>query len=740
MSIYLGRQQVGVAIPISDEESGGSSITSEELEDLIDATNWRTGNFVSDLTISEITDKLNENYFINHNFSIEIEPTITNWVRPTGWPNLDSLNLEMSGNDYIYMTYDANQPEAAIALHIETSDKNPATIDIGHIDNGSYIVDDTFSVAHNSNFIEWTENYSGYLVIRITGQLTRCMIISATAEDRHIQSEKNMPILERIAWVPHITSFYVSKQAWAPFTLQREILGNNETTRLTSMASMYTNCGLLKEIDLSNLHTKYVTSFASTFSGCSKLQTIDISNLETNTLTAANLMFSECSELRQITLDFSDCPALTTVASMFTNCYSLKKIIGIENFDTAKVTNFSSMFSACRNLKELNVKNFITEKATTFASMFTNCQSLQTLDLGGWDTGDVNNISSMFSGCTSLKRINFSDWNITKATTISSVFANCNSLQQLDISWLHVTDICTIIYSAFSGCWSIKELNFPEWDVSGLSSASNTANSVFLNCYSLEKITGISDWDFQLSNSIASMFSGCYSLKELDVSDWNVNTVTSLVSLFQNCRSLPELDLSSWQPSACTSLATMFSGCYSLKTIGDISSWDTSKVTSMASMFADCYSLEEAPTIDDWDVAKVTTMASMFSGCRSFKEISINGLTLTKLTTMATMFRYCYGLETATLKNWSLPLLSTAPAQFLGDCWNLREIEINLPIKLNHSYASDRSLSHQSLLNILNGLPTVTTTRTLNLTSTNLQRLTATEKAIATSKGWTLAS
>lgn len=739
MSIYLGKQQVGAAIPISDGE-GGSSITPQELAELTEATNWRTGEFETDLSIREAIDKLKENYFITRDYSIEIEPTITKWTRPNSWPDLDSLNLQMSGDDYIYMTYDANQPDAAIALHIETLDHNPATVDIGHIEDGTYVIDESFSVAHNTNFIEWTTGYFSYLVVRITGQLTRCMIISATADDGHVQSEKNMPILERIAWIPHITSFYVSKQAWAPFWLQHEVLGNNEETRITSLASAYTNCSNLREIDLSNFHTKYVTSFASTFSGCSKLQTIDVSNLETNSVTAMNSMFTDCCELRKVILDFSDCPALTTVNLMFSNCFSLEEIEGIENFDTSNVTNFGSMFATCRNLKQLDIKNFITDNATNFSSMFTNCQNLQTLDLGGWQTENVNTLASMFNGCTNLKSINFTDWNVTKATTISSIFSNCNSLQHLDISWLHITDACTIIYYAFNNCWSLKELNFPEWDVSGLSNANNSANSVFLNCYSLKKITGIKDWDFQLSNSIASMFSGCYSLKEVDVSGWNVDTVTSLASIFQNCNSLSELDLSLWDPKKCTSFLSMFNGCYSLKTVGDISGWTTENVTTMATMFADCYSLEQLPGISAWNVAKVTTTASMFSNCRSLKEIYLDGLVFTKLTTMATMFRYCYGLEYATLTNWQLPALTTAPAQFLGDCWNLQEIEINLPIKLNHSYANDRSLSHQSLLNILNGLPTVTTTRTLNLTATNLQRLTADEKAIATSKGWTLAN
>ena len=47
-------------------------------------------------------------------------------------------------------------------------------------------------------------------------------------------------------------------------------------------------------------------------------------------------------------------------------------------------------------------------------------------------------------------------------------------------------------------------------------------------------------------------------------------------------------------------------------------------------------------------------------------------------------------------------------------------------------------LTHESLINILNVIGTVTTAKTLQLGSANLNKLTAEEKAIATNKGWTL--
>ena len=53
--------------------------------------------------------------------------------------------------------------------------------------------------------------------------------------------------------------------------------------------------------------------------------------------------------------------------------------------------------------------------------------------------------------------------------------------------------------------------------------------------------------------------------------------------------------------------------------------------------------------------------------------------------------------------------------------------------------SASNKLTHDSIMVIINGLQTVTTTQTLTLGSTNLAKLTDEEKKIATDKGWTLA-
>lgn len=55
------------------------------------------------------------------------------------------------------------------------------------------------------------------------------------------------------------------------------------------------------------------------------------------------------------------------------------------------------------------------------------------------------------------------------------------------------------------------------------------------------------------------------------------------------------------------------------------------------------------------------------------------------------------------------------------------------------SFIAAQNLTHDSLMVIINGLQTVTTTQKLTLGSTNLAKLTEADKKIATDKGWTLA-
>ena len=72
------------------------------------------------------------------------------------------------------------------------------------------------------------------------------------------------------------------------------------------------------------------------------------------------------------------------------------------------------------------------------------------------------------------------------------------------------------------------------------------------------------------------------------------------------------------------------------------------------------------------------------------------------------------------------------------NCAALTTITGNPNFKTSLSLAV-ADLTHDSIMVVINGLQTVTTTQTLTLDSTNLAKLTEAEKKIATDKGWTLA-
>ncbi len=742
MSVYLGRNKVGVAL----KDTNPNVIDNDTLEELNDAIGYRVGDY-NTRSIPQMIEEMKKDFFQTRDYDIMPDYHAEPWVRPQEWPDLDSLNLQMEGDDFIYMTYDNTRGRAAIAWHIEktTNGKN-IEVTMGHINNGNYVVDETITGTSN-NYVKWlTDEDDDYPVVRITGDIYRCYSYNVS-KDGATQQYRKQPVLERIAWVPHLKEFCnsYSTNAWGLFTLQREKVANGEGTALTSLYYAWAYCRDLEDLDISGLRTPNVTNMASTFRALMKIRELDLRHLTVNKVTTFESLFNTCKNIKQINLTGWKTNSLTNLSAAFDSCFSLREIKDIENFITDKVTSFYYLFSNCRSIKELDLTKWNTEKVTSLACCFNGCHSLKELDLSNWDISKVTNCSTTFGYCYSLKRLNLNGLHTGVLTTIYYLFYGCYALGEIDLTPFNITNACTNITSAFSGCWSVKELNFPEWDVSGLGNGNNTGNSIFYNCYSLEKITGISNWDFHFTNSLSSIFQNCFSLKTVDVSNWNVSYTTSLASIFNSCTSLKEIDLSNWQPQNCTNFSSMFSSCTNLTTVGDISNWDTSKVTTMSAMFRYCYSLKEFPPIQNWDLSNVTSLDSIFSECTSLEEIIWNNVNIPKCTNVYQLFRFNQNLKKIETKNWTLAsniVYSGSYYMIYGDCWQLRDIDgIIIPSTYtNLGFANCENLSHTSLLNILNQLPQTTAGHTIHITTAIANLLTPEEKAIATNKNWTIAN
>ena len=157
---------------------------------------------------------------------------------------------------------------------------------------------------------------------------------------------------------------------------------------------------------------------------------------------------------------------------------------------------------------------------------------------------------------------------------------------------------------------------------------------------------------------------------------------------------------------------------------------DTSNVTDMTYMFNSCVSLTTIPLLD---TSKVTSMNSMFTNCTKLTSIPL--LDTSNVNDMSNMFYNCNALT-------SIPLINTSNVismhNMFSNCTKLTEIHMT-GMKVSFSISASTLFTREALVEILNNLATVTSTKTLTMGSKNLAKLTDEDKAIATNKGWTLA-
>ena len=143
------------------------------------------------------------------------------------------------------------------------------------------------------------------------------------------------------------------------------IFDDVDTSKVTSMISMFYGCSSLANLDLSNFNTSNVTYMNSMFDGCSSLTSLDLSNFNTSNVTSMNSMFYGCSSLTSLDLS---------------------------NFNTSNVTNMNYMFYGCSSLINLNLSSFTnqinsdkSEAITETIKMFYGCSKLEELHLESWD-------------------------------------------------------------------------------------------------------------------------------------------------------------------------------------------------------------------------------------------------------------------------------------------------------------------------------------------------------------------
>ena len=167
--------------------------------------------------------------------------------------------------------------------------------------------------------------------------------------------------------------------------------------------------------------------------------------------------------------------------------------------------------------------------------------------------------------------------------------------------------------------------------------------------------------------------------------------------------------------------------------------YDTSKSTNFGQAFYGCSSLILCPNIN---TSSATSMTYMFYECKELR--SIPQLDTSNVIGMSYMFTECRNLR-------SIPLLDCSKLNVIDYMFGFSNINSitdlggfkNLRVDFRNGLYYLPNLTVQSLMNVINNLYDFrangsTTTRTLQLGTTNLNKLTDEQKAVATNKGWSL--
>ena len=406
-----------------------------------------------------------------------------------------------------------------------------------------------------------------------------------------------------------------------------------DVSSVTNMYGTFLNCTSLESIvGLETWDVSAVTTTNRLFSQCPMLKEIDLSTWKLTAVTDAERMFYKCEVLEELNAANWDLRSLVNARDMFKYCYKLKQIKGMGNWKTGNVESLWDTFALCWSLETLEgLQNWDLSSAIKVAGTFQQCFALTDEDVAvlyNWDTSNFEDISWLFKGATGLVNIDLSNWDVSNVTKFNSLFSSSDSnsgamnIKTTGIENWDVGNGDNLSYM-FYGCGQIESLDLSKWDVSKVT----TTYHMFADCYKLASLN-FTGWNTPNLTDMDGMFNDCHALVTLDVSDFETYNVTDIAQIFEGCCSLKEIiGFSQWDTSSLVDAAQLFNynGTNMQIEVVDLSGWDTSKVTQFDAVFNGCGQLKTVYVGDGWDVDQVTLSGSMFSGCTNI--VGGNGTT-----------------------------------------------------------------------------------------------------------------
>ena len=575
MALYLGSQKACPSLTTIIEKT--TTIVKDQQNNVISETTTTTQNNNAGVEDPD-------------NLSTDL-PTVTEWVRPVAWPNLDALPALDEG---VYLTYDnrstVDYKWASFLCRCNTGNFRVAQ---GHMNGNNWVQDAYWDTATN-NFKQVDYHTSSYdfVVFKITPASTNhitefyfARVAQADLGTIVQRPQQANRCLERVGKLPYLTTTNGSGRG-DNYSYCCEWMEHDNVEfgdALTNLAAAWYRGRSLKKIEFGNWtgDNCNITSLDTAFGSCNNIEKIDLSQWKTHNwhITSINNMFNTCYNLKICIVPFditnwgSGSGRTLTMYGTWSNCHSLESLdLSSWNMRGINVTRIDQCWNGCYHLKSLNVKNWNTSSWTcnggdSLYRVFYNCRRLVDIDLSNWDTSnwaparadglfynnqrrrnfdDIKNwntsnwkikqFSDAFASCFTVQELDLRNWNTSawRVNTLSNTFGNMYSVRAIRVgTWDTSLWVVTSIHYLFQYDNELKELDCWNWDTSNWPVTSG-GYYMFVNCYNLEEIDfthwDTSNWNLSADGKcdIRLMFGYCYSLKKVNISNWNLSQINSL--------------------------------------------------------------------------------------------------------------------------------------------------------------------------------------------------------------------
>ena len=210
---------------------------------------------------------------------------------------------------------------------------------------------------------------------------TRAKYIKDNWDATVVDGSRKFASDQDLVFIPLVDTSNMSDMSW--FCQNSHLLQKFpalDTSNATNMRYFFNGCASLREIDFTNFDTSNCTDMHNMFFACYCLLNITIP-FNTSKVTTMSSMFQRCWNTEELDLSSFTDEALTTVESMFYDCRELKKL-DIRGFTFTNNPTYSSMFGTSASNGPTNdcliiVKD--TAQKTWITSRFSRLTNVKTV-------------------------------------------------------------------------------------------------------------------------------------------------------------------------------------------------------------------------------------------------------------------------------------------------------------------------------------------------------------------------